>query len=293
MVEISRVRFEHRSVRTADGVAIPVVETGRKDGPPVVFVHGLASSSAAWSAVMRDRRLSENYRLIAFDLRGHGTSAQSLSTAQMNVSDADAAEQTWSRDLDAVIAELDSAYLVGWSFGCRVIGGWMHKHGGLQKASGAAFISGPSVLKPLPIGDPAAAILQPGAGQILARAADGGHARYSELIMTTGNQGAPLTPDRERIAEIASITNPDVVKAALASAFDYRQFLSTLTDMQRDRLFAIIPRGDRVFQAEATRASWDQAEVSVSIVEGQPHAWPLADPQNFVASISTLLRRIA
>ena len=47
-----------------------VLETGRTDGPPVLFVHGNVSSSLFWQPMML--ALPEQYRPLAMDLRGFG-----------------------------------------------------------------------------------------------------------------------------------------------------------------------------------------------------------------------------
>lgn len=79
------------------------------EGPPIVFLHGIGSSSATWAAVMD--RLRHRYTTVAFDLLGHGGSP---------VPD-DPAEYSRDRaldDLDDVLATLDApAVLVGHSLG--------------------------------------------------------------------------------------------------------------------------------------------------------------------------------
>jgi len=62
------------SVTTADGVRLNVVETGNPQGPAIVFVHGISQSWLSWIAQLSDPALRAKYRLIAFDLRGHGAS---------------------------------------------------------------------------------------------------------------------------------------------------------------------------------------------------------------------------
>jgi non-heme chloroperoxidase len=57
-------------VDTDDGGAIHVVERGQ--GPPVVLLHGFMLSSALWAHQLRD--LAVHHRVIAPDLRGHGSS---------------------------------------------------------------------------------------------------------------------------------------------------------------------------------------------------------------------------
>lgn len=44
------------------------------EGEPLLFIHGLASSSASWE--MQVSTFSEHYQVITFDLRGHGQSGK-------------------------------------------------------------------------------------------------------------------------------------------------------------------------------------------------------------------------
>ncbi len=78
-------------------------------GDPIVFLHGIGSTSATWTEVMN--QLADHHTVAAFDLLGHGGSP---------VLD-DPAEYTRDRaldDLDTVIATLDGApVLVGHSRG--------------------------------------------------------------------------------------------------------------------------------------------------------------------------------
>ncbi|MGV9292557.1 alpha/beta fold hydrolase [Amycolatopsis sp. NPDC003676] len=48
-------------------------EWGNPDGPPVVLVHGVGSHAGSWRKVV-DERWGKRFRIIAFDLRGHGRS---------------------------------------------------------------------------------------------------------------------------------------------------------------------------------------------------------------------------
>jgi pimeloyl-ACP methyl ester carboxylesterase len=85
-----------------------VVRDG-EGSPPIVFVHGMGSSSATWTEVMA--RLAPRHRVVAVDLLGHGASP---------VPD-DPDEYTRDRalaDLDDVLAELgEPAVMVGHSLG--------------------------------------------------------------------------------------------------------------------------------------------------------------------------------
>jgi len=105
------------SVTAADGVRLNVIELGPPDGDVVLAVHGFASSAELnWIAAGWERPLTEaGYRLVAFDLRGHGASDRPA--------DPDAYRLTTLagdalRVLDAVGA--DRAHWLGYSLGSRL-----------------------------------------------------------------------------------------------------------------------------------------------------------------------------
>ena len=56
----------------ANGRRVHVVESGDPKGPPVVFIHGFASSWVVWGPLMKD--LGTRHRVIALDLPGFGFS---------------------------------------------------------------------------------------------------------------------------------------------------------------------------------------------------------------------------
>lgn len=69
-----RVRgIRRRRVRTPNGFELSYLEYGRRrEGPAVVLVHGLATSSLSWVRVLR--RLGKHHRVFALDLPGFGDS---------------------------------------------------------------------------------------------------------------------------------------------------------------------------------------------------------------------------
>lgn len=60
----------------ADGTSIAYYDHGG-DGPPVVLVHGITENATAWDPVATD--LCSSNRVIALDLRGHGSSGTASS----------------------------------------------------------------------------------------------------------------------------------------------------------------------------------------------------------------------
>ena len=77
----------------------------------VIFIHGLAGSSSAWSD--HAEKFSRQFNLILLDLRGHGKSHRYAEFSDYQASH-------FSEDMDAVFSELSisNATLVSHSFGC-------------------------------------------------------------------------------------------------------------------------------------------------------------------------------
>lgn len=58
-----------------DGVVLAIQEGGNPEGPPVIFIHGLLGSHLNWESQFSDSELAK-FRLISYDLRGHGKSGK-------------------------------------------------------------------------------------------------------------------------------------------------------------------------------------------------------------------------
>ncbi len=60
-------------VRSADGTRLHTEVFGPEDGYPIVLAHGITCAIRVWANQIAD--LSTDYRVIAYDHRGHGRSA--------------------------------------------------------------------------------------------------------------------------------------------------------------------------------------------------------------------------
>jgi pimeloyl-ACP methyl ester carboxylesterase len=111
-----------RTVRGGGGLGLHVVEAGRLDGPPLLFIHGFNQSHLAWSRQLRSA-LGQWFRLVAFDLRGHGLSEKPAGVY--------GSSQLWADDVQAIIQELGLVrpVLVGWSYGGFVISDYVRAYG--------------------------------------------------------------------------------------------------------------------------------------------------------------------
>lgn len=81
-------------VRTND---IETYYVRRGDGPPIVFIHGMAMSTTEWNPQME--ALSSEYTTIAYDVRGHGHTGDSARESYTM--------ELYAADLDALLTALD------------------------------------------------------------------------------------------------------------------------------------------------------------------------------------------
>jgi non-heme chloroperoxidase len=133
---------KHYTVTAPDGVQLAVQEAGNPEGRPVVFIHGLLGSRLNWQAQVNNAQL-KGYRLITYDLRGHGLSGKPAD------SHAYAEGRRWADDLAAVIesAHAEKPVLVGWSLGGAVISNYLAAYGD-KRIAGAVYVDGVVELKP-------------------------------------------------------------------------------------------------------------------------------------------------
>lgn len=127
---------KHYTVTAPDGVKLAVQESGNPEGRPIIFVHGLLGSHLNWEKQLTDPQL-QRYRLITFDLRGHGLSSKPQQESDYRDG------KRWAADLNAVIS-LSKAHkplLVGWSLGGAVITNYLAAYGD-GHISGAIYIDG-------------------------------------------------------------------------------------------------------------------------------------------------------
>jgi non-heme chloroperoxidase len=106
------------------GLRLRVREWGRADGPPILFIHGLSQSHLCWARQYQSA-LAEEFRLVAYDLRGHGMSEAPLEPEHYTDG------RLWADDVAAIIQQLrlDRPVLVGWSYGGPIICDYLRAHG--------------------------------------------------------------------------------------------------------------------------------------------------------------------
>ncbi|RCW43468.1 alpha/beta fold hydrolase [Paenibacillus prosopidis] len=115
----------------ASGIKLFVRETGNPRGRPLLMMHGYSQNSLSWKKQLCSE-LAQEFRIIAFDLRGHGLSEKPIYGYD---------SMDWAGDIHALIINLEliQPILVGWSYGGFIILDYI-RHYGEASISGIVFV---------------------------------------------------------------------------------------------------------------------------------------------------------
>lgn len=117
-------QFKPIKVQAPDGVSLAAQEWGNPDGPEILFIHGFSQSHLSWSRQFGSE-LAKSFRIITYDIRGHGNSDKPLDPLYYRD------HKRWADELKAVMegAKLKKPTLVGWSYGARIIAEYLMEYG--------------------------------------------------------------------------------------------------------------------------------------------------------------------
>ena len=129
-------RMQIHTVTGGGGVRLHVREWGKADGPPILFIHGWSQNHLCWDK-QYESALRDEFRLVAFDLRGHGMSEAPPGPGPYTD------DRLWADDLAAIIGRLglERAVLVGWSYGSFVICDYIRAYG-QDRVAAINFVEG-------------------------------------------------------------------------------------------------------------------------------------------------------
>ena len=106
-------------VRSKDGIRLHAEVFGPEDGYPIVLAHGITCALRVWAYQIAD--LSNDYRVIAFDHRGHGKSAVPPHRHRYSL---DILAEDLDSVLDATLAPGERAVIAGHSMSGIAITSW-------------------------------------------------------------------------------------------------------------------------------------------------------------------------
>jgi pimeloyl-ACP methyl ester carboxylesterase len=259
-----------------------VREWGRADGLAILLIHGWSQNHLCW-VKQYESALADEFRLVAYDLRGHGMSEAPLEPEHYTDG------RLWADDVAAIIEtlRLDRPVLVGWSYGAFVICDYVRTHGQTRIAA-IDFVEGAVKLSEAAFGT----LIGPGfLDNFAAATADDlptnirGIRTFLEACLAK-----PLPADEFETALCWNIAVPARVRANLAAReIDGDDVLRAL----EVPLLVTHGREDSVVlpaMAEHVLATCPVAEPSW--YEGVAHAPHLEEPERFNRELAALTRRV-
>jgi pimeloyl-ACP methyl ester carboxylesterase len=272
--------MKSHTARGAAGVKLHVREWGDPSGTPIVFVHGWSQSHLCWARQV-ESELADEFRLIAFDLRGHGMSDAPREPEAY-------AGDAWALDVAAVleVLSLERPILVGWSYGGYVICDYLRKFGDRELA-GIDFVAAGVVLGPKAFG----ALIGPGfleyAPDCCAPDLATNVAAARSFLRTC--LPAATAEDFESSLAAMMVVRPDVRAALISRELDFTSVLEALAvpvlvSHSRAETVVLPAMGQLILdRCPTARASW---------YEGAGHAPFLEAPDRFNAELAAFAREV-
>lgn len=311
--------LEFTSVLTNDNVRLNVVQSGNPRGPAIVFIHGISQSWMSWIAQLTDPLLRAKYRMVAFDLRGHGTSQGSYAAvdgvsaqpeAQIDAAHSDGqpgnAAAPAADDLLAVIdgLALRAPTVIGWSHGGTVLQDFIASQDGLAGIGQAVLLAtSPVVLAP--------GNADGGADTVFSAAAIAALLKTTPLNPYTGERNShadiaagltgfvelcyqdELSHTAPGAAQVQGVTGfnlftPAAVRLAIIGrVFDHRPTLAALSASDKARIRIVSPQGDKVLQAARIDHYWRETGLTLDAVAGEGHLFHCRHAETFNARLAS------
>ena len=210
-------------------IPLNVVEAGSPNGKEILFIHGVSQSHLSWRAQLASDQL-QDFRMVAFDLRGHGNSAEPWLSKDYKES------ALWAEDVAAVIAakKLKNPVVVAWSYGGIVLMDYI-RHYGIAGIAAINLVANTGVLIDR-IEDPkssdAEIIRQMIANQVRQQSPDieenMASVKFSVPLLTEANLGEAWRED----SLMVTMMTPSYVRRALAGRnIDNKDLSESLSDV--------------------------------------------------------------
>jgi pimeloyl-ACP methyl ester carboxylesterase len=269
------------TVQGGGGLRLHVREWGRADGPPLLFIHGWSQNHLCW-VKQYESALADDFRLVAFDLRGHGMSEAPLEPEHY------ADGKLWADDVAAILdrLRLDRTVLVVWSYGAFVACDYVRAYG-QERIAAINFVEGTAKLGEAAFGT----LIGPGFLDYFvdATAADLPTNIRAMRSFVRACVAKPVSDDDLETAACWNVVVPAAIRANLAAReIDCDDVLRAL----EVPVLVTQGRADTVVlpaTAEHILATCPTAEASW--YEGVGHVPHLEEPERFNQELATLTRR--
>jgi non-heme chloroperoxidase len=275
-------RMKVHTVEGGGGLRLHVREWGEPDGPPILLIHAWSQNHLCW-AKQYDSALADEFRLVAYDLRGHGMSEAPLEREHYT----DGA--LWADDVATIIdqLDLDRPVLVGWSYGSFVICDYVRAYG-QDRIAAIDFVGGGVKLGESSFGT----LIGPGfLDHFVDATADDLPTNFRAMRSFVRTCLAkPLPDDDLETAVCWNVVVPATIRANLAAReIDFDDVLRSL----KVPLLVTQGRADSVVlpaMAEHVLATCPTAEASW--YDGVGHVAHLEEPERFNHELAALTMRV-
>jgi non-heme chloroperoxidase len=250
-------------------VKLHVREWGKADAPAILFIHGWSQNHLCWRK-QYESELADAFRLVAFDLRGHGMSE--APEAQQQYTE----PKPWADDIAAIVGQLglNRPVLVGWSYAGFIICDYVRAYG-QDAIAGINFVGAAVTLDRAAFG----VLIGPGFLAHVPGATAGDFPSNVQAIrdFVQGCTARPLPRDEYEVALCWNIVVPPRVRAALITRAINSD--DVLTILQRPVLMTqgrsdtvILPAmGDHILKTCPTStASWYPETGHAPFIEDSP-----------------------
>jgi non-heme chloroperoxidase len=269
------------TINGGGGLRLHAREWGNTDGPPILFIHGLSQDHQCWHR-QYDSGLADEFRLVAYDLRGHGMSEAPVEPKHYTDG------RLWAEDVAAIIDQLrlDRPVLVGWSYGGFIICDYVRAHG-QDRIAAIDFVGGVTALGGAAFGT----LIGPGFVDHFADSTADDLPTNIRAIrgLVKAFPARPLPPDEVETLLCSSMTVPARIRANLgAREIDGDDVLRAI----RVPLLVTHGRADTIAlpaMAEHVLATCPTAEASW--YDGVAHVPHLEEPDRFNRELAELTRR--
>ncbi|MBY8978213.1 alpha/beta hydrolase [Rhodobacteraceae bacterium NNCM2] len=269
-------------IQGGGGITLHVRECGPVDAPAIVLIHGWSQHHMAWMK-QTTGPLTEEFRVIAPDLRGHGASDKPLD--QEAYTDG----RLWAEDIRAIchVLELEKPVLVGWSYGVQVLCDYLRTFGD-DAIAGMNFVGG-SIRSGAEQPESGEVRIKPAATGVQMMSDDQATALAGTVAFLRACTAAPLSKKDLAIMTGYNMLCPvEIRRHMLARDEDYRP------DLNRVRRPCLITYGEaeKVCPPEhALEAKSAIGHAEISAYPGAGHCPFWEKPERFNAELADFARR--
>lgn len=281
MTYIPNDPFDTQRAATPDGVTITICEWGNSAGKPIVFIHGVSQSMLSFAPQFNDPTLAAEFRLIAWDLRGHGDSDKPAEPKFY------AEGRRWADELATVIeaTKARSPVVVGWSMGGRVLAQYL-QHNGDARLGAINFVSARVLAEPRFSGS---GILKPASGGATGL---GRRILQAEAFLSACFQQVPPADEMRFALAYNLATPPHVLDAIPLLPADLADTRAALNAVQVPCVVSHGARDNVVLPDCAREVAALVPDARLSIFEEAGHSPFREDASRFNHELATLARSV-